>query len=213
MNHQVTFNRIVSVIIRRPSSVTSTILVILLVLVNAFSSNQGELTEEKCPLTSSLQLSRHPQNVSYIAAEEANVFFTVLLPQVDCQSDALQRRDTLIYLNAITYALHLLNGKVQVQGDGHSSIKQYLPLLHRQPAVSSDGQLLLKYGAKLVTVPRSLTNGAPTSSPTTLVCTMLSHNRLIQSTIDHSMRSDTHLTVLTIALAFPTEVYAQKVHQ
>lgn len=186
MIHQVrnlvTLNRAVPVIISRTASVTITILVILLVacIAGASSSSQGEHSKEDCPLTSSLQLSRQPQNVTYIAADEANVFFTVLLPQVDCQSDALQRRDTLIYLNAITYALHLLNGKEQVHGDGHSSIiKQYLPLLHRQPPVSADGQLQLKYGAKLVTVPRSASDGAVTSSPTTLVSTLLPFNPMI----------------------------------
>ncbi|KAH9389590.1 hypothetical protein TYRP_007134 [Tyrophagus putrescentiae] len=180
-----------SLIIRTSVTIAISIIFVILLLVDATTSatatsitttstNSSIRQEEGCPLTSSLQLSRPPPNnvttttTTLAGHGQANVFFTVLLPQLDCQSDALQRRDTLIYLNAISYALDLLNGEQPHGSDGHSSIKQYLPLLHRQPTVWSAGQLPLRFGAKLVTVPRSAGDGAAAavaSSPTTLTCT------------------------------------------
>lgn len=110
--------------------------------------------EKACPLTWSLEVSRPKLNVTYLN-DDANVFFTVLLPALDCQSDSLQRRDTAIYLNAVSYALELLNSPPPLQEDtGNSPAKPYLPLLHRLPANSRQ----LKYGAKLVAFARPATN-------------------------------------------------------
>lgn len=49
-------------------------------------------------------------NVTYINPK-ADVFFTVFLPKFDCQKSfaTILERDALIYLNAIKYALNLLN--------------------------------------------------------------------------------------------------------
>ena len=117
-----------------------------------------------CSLTASLQLSRQQLNVTYINAD-ANVFFTVLMPPLECRSDSLQRRDTLIYLNAVNFALDLLNAVPHV--DGHSSIAKYLPLLQ----LSQPWPERIKYGAKVVTVQTPI-NGE--SSPVSMVCSLQS---------------------------------------
>lgn len=132
-------------------SLTNVCLLFLVAILGVQSATRSATEDEQshsiCPLTSELRLSANSDNLTHLHAE-ANVFFTLLLPQLDCQSEWLEQRDTLIYLNAVSYALDLLNAEPNT--DSHS-IRQYLPRL--QPLPSWPGPI--KYGAKVVTVPRT----------------------------------------------------------
>ena len=116
-----------------------------------------------CTLTSTIKLSlATPWKVNYINPD-ANVFFTLLIPELNCQSDTLEKRDTLIYLNAVNYGLDLLNSAPHT--DGHL-IRKYLPSLHSLS--SSPVRAKIKYGAKVVTVQKIEDSKQITSNPNSL---------------------------------------------
>ena len=145
------------------------LLIILIIVINGCRCRieVDRVDDGNCRLVSSLKLSVPSSNVTYIN-DDANVYFTVLLPpQASCGGDSLEQRDTIIYLNAIAYGLDLLNNEVQDGGDGRGSMRQYLPLLHRLPPWPTQ----IKYGAKLVTVQRATSH----SNPANLVCCNISH--------------------------------------
>lgn len=123
----------------------------LLVIFVANSVQAIPQSELKCSLSSSwLELSVPHQNITYVN-EDANVFFTILLPNLSCNTGNAERRDSLIYLNAVKYALHLLNNASSIQNDNNdftSSIAHFFPSLKNLPNWSTH----VKYGAKIVNI-------------------------------------------------------------
>lgn len=138
--------------------VTHRLLMLLLLLLLMVATNWtiAAETKAKCPLSpSSLELSLPEHaNISYIN-EDANVFFTVLLPDINCHSETnttvAERRDSLIYLNAVKYALNLLNN-ASAQSDSNgpwtSTITHFFPLLNDLPLWPTH----VKYGAKIINI-------------------------------------------------------------
>lgn len=96
----------------------------------------------ECPLSYSIELisknrylSIETKNITFIN-ENADIYFTVFLPEFDCQLNTIKKRDSLIYLNAIKYALNLLNNHQQQQQTSNDN-NQTLSILNLFPLFSS----------------------------------------------------------------------------
>lgn len=82
---------------------------------NSINNNNQPDDEQQllCPLSYRIEFDLVTNNINYINDNQSDVYFTVFLPEFQCHShetaNSAQKRDSLIYLNAIKYALNLLN--------------------------------------------------------------------------------------------------------
>lgn len=138
------------------------------------TSNNDDEQQLLCPLSYRIEFDLVTNNINYINDNNSDVYFTVFLPEFQCHSDTItaQKRDSLIYLNAIKYALNLLNNanydrqlnslngsSINVDNDknvgqqNNSNVLSLFPLFNvsnkNNNALASDG---IKYGAKIIYV-------------------------------------------------------------